>query len=73
MYADDSTLYYAAKTIGELNYLLCAELNEVFDWIKQKLVLSISKTKSVVLGSSYKLSSTPTMSLNLSGETIEQG
>ena len=73
MYADDSTLYYAAKTVSELDNVLSAELNKVFDWIKQnKLVLNISKTKSIVLGSSHKLSSTPKISLNLSREPIEQ-
>ena len=51
MYADDSTLYYAAKTVSELDNVLSAELNMVFDWIKQnKLVLNISKTKSIILG-----------------------
>ena len=73
MYADDSTLYYAAKTVSELDNVLSTELNMVFDWIKRnKMVLNISKTKSIILGSSHKLSSTPKMSLNLSGEPIEQ-
>ena len=30
MYADDSTFYYAAKTISELDNVLSAELNKVF-------------------------------------------
>ena len=73
MYADDSTLYYAAKTVSELDNVLSTELNKVFDWIKQnKFVLNISKTKSIILGLIHKLSSTPKMSLNLSGEPIEQ-
>ena len=41
MYADDSTLYHAAKTVSELANVLSAELSMVFDWIKQnKLVLN---------------------------------
>ena len=73
MYADDSTMYYAAKTVSKLDNVLSAELNMVFDWIKQnKLVLNISTTKSIILGSRHKLSSTPKMSLNSSGEPIEQ-
>ena len=44
-----------------------------FDWIKQnKLVLNISKTKSIILGSSHKLSSMPTLNLYLDGEPIQQ-
>ena len=66
-------MVYAAKTVSELDNVLSAELNKVFDWIKQnKLLLNISKTKSIILGSSHKLSSTPKMSFNLSGEPIEQ-
>ena len=73
MYADDSTLYYAAKTVSELDNVLSAELSMVFDWIKQnELVLNISKTKSIILGSSHKMLSTSKMSLNLSGEPVEQ-
>ena len=55
MYADDSTLYHAAKTVSELDN-----------------VLSAVKSKSIILGSSHKLSSIPKMSLNLSGEPVEQ-
>lgn len=73
MYADDSTLYYAANSSTELDKVLSSELDMVFDWIQQnKLVLNISKTKSIILGSSHKLSSRPTLRLNLSGELIEQ-
>ena len=72
MYADDSTFYYAAKTVSELDNVLSAELNKVFDWIKRNnLVLNISKTKSIILGSRHNLV-IYTMSLNLYGEAIEQ-
>ena len=61
------------QKLSELDNVLSAELNMVFDWIKRnKFVLNISKTKSIILGSSHKLSSTSKMSLNLSGEPIEQ-
>ena len=66
-------MYYAAKTVSELDNVLSAELNKVFDWIKlNNLVLNISKTKSIILGSRHNLSSTPKMRLNLYGEPIEQ-
>lgn len=64
MYEDDSTLYYAANTIGELDIVFSSVLKLVCDWIKQnKLVLNISNTKSIMIRSSHKLSSMPTLSL----------
>ncbi len=51
MYADDSTVYYAATTRHELNQVLSSELNIIYDWIKtNKLALNISKTKGIVFG-----------------------
>ena len=68
IYADDSTLYYAAKNLSELDNFLSAELTKVSDWMTQnKLVLNISKTKSIIMRSRHKLSFTPKMILNLYG------
>ncbi len=51
LYADDTTLYYSASTIGELHSVLSKDMNAVSDWvISNRLVLIILKTKSVVFG-----------------------
>ena len=56
MYADDSTLYYAANTNNELNDVVSQELDIVHEWIlTNKPVLTTSKNKKIVLGSRHRL------------------
>ncbi len=56
LYADDSTLYYAAATCSELNQVLTRELYFIYDWVKpNKLVLNISKTVCMLFGSNHSL------------------
>lgn len=54
MYADDSTIYLAEATISDLNINLDRELK--LDWVNSnKLILNVSKTTSVVIGTKYSL------------------
>lgn len=51
MYADDSTLYMSATTATEMTATLNKELQLVSEWVaRNKLTLSISKSKSIVFG-----------------------
>ena len=55
MYADDSTIYTSATTATEMTVTLNKELQLVSDCVKRnKLVLNISKTKSIVFGTITK-------------------
>ena len=73
MYADDSTLYYAASTCSELNQVLTLELNRIYDWIKaNKLVLNPSKTVAMIFGSTPKLAQEPKLNLIIDGQHIQQ-
>lgn len=73
MYADDSTLYTSARTVEEINSVLNKELQLVFNWVSEnKLVLNISKTKSIVFGSKHSLRSKPQLSLVLNNVVVEQ-
>ena len=71
MYADDSTMYYAANTHNELNQVLSQET--VHDWItSNKLVLNISKTKGIIFGSRHRLSARPKLDLYVDKVPMEQ-
>ena len=73
MFADDSTLYYAAPTCSELNQVLSCEISILFNWIKtNKLILNISKTKSIMFGSKYRLLHYPKINIQIDGQTIQQ-
>jgi hypothetical protein len=56
MYADDSTLYTSANTASEITAAFNTELQSVSEWVARKqLVLNISKTKSIVIGTNHSL------------------
>jgi hypothetical protein len=69
MYADDSTIYASATTTNDVTETLNKELQSVLKWVaSNKLVLNISKTKSIVFGTNHSLSSRP----QLNGVSVEQ-
>lgn len=73
MYADDATIYLAEPTIHELNANLELELKSVVDWINSnRLVLNVSKTTSIVIGTSYSLCSKPKLNLSINDVLIKQ-
>lgn len=73
MYADDSTIYYAALTCSELNQVLSSELNIIHNWIiANKLVLNTSKTVCMMFGSNHKLAQDPKLNLLIDSQPILQ-
>ena len=51
LYADDTVLYYAAKTAAELEMILSLDLNNVAMWMTQnELFLNTKKTEYVIYG-----------------------
>ena len=75
MYADDTSMYKAARSIAEITAALQPDLNMVLEWvIRNKLVMNVLKTKCMVFGSPRKLALLPSNSLNLviGTDSIEQ-
>jgi hypothetical protein len=57
MSADDSTIYASETTANEVTAAINKELQSVLEWVaSNKLVLNISKTKSIVFGTNNSLS-----------------
>ena len=70
MYEDDSTLYTSATTATEMTATLNKELQFVSECVtRNKLVLNISKTKSIVFGT--KLNPKPQLTLLMNNVEIE--
>ena len=73
MYADDSTIYAAAKSTVRLNRILAKELELVVEWVlNNKLVLNAAKTKSLLIGSASKLKENLTLNLVINNIEVEQ-
>ena len=72
MYADDSTLYTSSTTGSEIPETL-KDLQLFSEWVaRNKLVLNISKTKSIVFGSKHSLNPKPQLNLVINHVVIEQ-
>ena len=73
IYADDSTIYASATTTNEDIETLNKVLQSVLEWVaSNKLVLNISKTKSIVFGTNHSLSARPQLNLVMNGVAVEQ-
>ena len=73
MYADDSTIYPSATTDIEVTETLNKQLQSVLEWVaNNKLVLNISKTKSIVFGTNHSFISRPRLNLEMNGVAVEQ-
>ena len=73
MYADDSTIYVVGLNTVEINTILDNELHLVIRWIEaNKLVLNVGKTKSILIGTRYQLSSEPKLNLSINNISVKQ-
>jgi hypothetical protein len=64
MYAKDSTLYTSVTTASEITATLNKELQSVSELVaRNKLVLNISKTKSILFGTNHSLNPKPQLNL----------
>lgn len=73
IYADDTTVYMAEPTTEELERVLNRELQSVVDWItNNKLVLNVSKTKSIEFGTNHCLRKEPRLKLYVNDAAVEQ-
>lgn len=73
IYADDSTVYYAAESCNEINVVLSKELDLIHKWAKcNHLVLNVSKTKALLIGSKQKLAHSAELKLKLAGKSLQQ-
>ena len=68
-----SKVTWWSPTCSELNQVLSGEISILFNWIKtNKLILNISKTKSIMFGSKYRLLHNPEMNIQIDGQIIPQ-
>jgi len=75
MYADDTSLYKAAKSVSAIVAALQPDLIELSNWVSaNRLVMNVLKTKCMLFGTARKLALLPDKSLNLviGSEKVEQ-
>ena len=56
LYADDTALFYAGKSVVDIGEKLTADMSKVAVWMEEsRLTLNASKTKAMLFGSHFKL------------------
>ena len=77
MYADDTSISFAAKSVNDLNMTLNRELDSVRKWLQgNKLSLNVLKTQAMVIGSRPNLKKISTKlveppSFSIGGSDVE--
>ena len=73
VYADDSTLYMSATKATEMTGTLNKELQFASEWVRRnKLVLNISTSQSIVFRTNNSLNPKPQLNLVINNVEIEQ-
>ena len=63
----------STTTANEFTETLNKELQSVLEWVaSNKLLVNISKTKSIAFGTNHSLSSRPQINLIMNGVAVEQ-
>ena len=72
LYADDTAMFYASKSIDDINKVLNTNMHGVDNWLLQhRLTLNVSKTKAMLFGSAQKLANAGPLSVNIRGQQLE--
>ena len=72
MYADDSAILVADKSVSTIEILLQKELEVVSEWlVDNKLSLHLGKTESILFGSKIRLKSQSNLQILCKGTNIE--
>ena len=73
IYADDTTVWAAGQSAASVHEVLQKEMDSVSNWVDENMLkLNVTKTKSVLIGSSYMLQSKPKIQLIVENAVIEQ-
>lgn len=73
LYADDTVIFFSAKTIDELEMCLNLDLNCISAWLQDNdLFINLKKTEYVVFGTNNRLRKLDSVSILLNGESIER-
>ena len=73
MYVEDTVLYFTSLCSSEINKVVRNDLNRVAQWIEcNKLILNLSKTKTMPFGSWQNLAKSPNFLIQLYGKILEK-
>jgi hypothetical protein len=72
LYADDTAVFYAGKSVAEISEKLSSDMSDIATWMEgSRLTLNATKTKAMLFGSHYKLSKTAPLDVYIRDAPIE--
>ena len=72
LYADDTLLYFASKSVATIEYNLTLDLGNVVCWLHCNfLSLSVNKTKVMLIGTHQRLSQVSDLTVQAEGHNLE--
>lgn len=73
LYADDTAIFYAAKSMEEVESVLVSEMNKIEQWLQcNKLTLNASKSKYMLFGTTARINSTQDLHIQVKGTDIKR-
>lgn len=73
LYADDTVLYFASKSISEIESKINSDLSRVCCWMRaNQLTLNVTKSKFMLIGSNARLNKVNSITISSDGNLLEE-
>ena len=73
MYADDTVLFCTGRQASTIEATLNRELNQIESWLRENnLFINVTKTESMIFGTSQRLANIDSFSININGSPIKR-
>ena len=73
MYADDTVIFCTGRQASTIEATLNRELNQIESWLRENnLFINVTKTESMIFGTSQRLANIDSFSININGSPIKR-
>ena len=72
LYADDALIYFASKSVDEIQAHLTADLRRINNWLQANyLILNLDKTKAMLVGTHQKIASAGALEIAITHKCLK--
>ena len=72
LYADDALIYFASKSVDDIQAHLTADLRRIINWLQANyLILNLDKTKAMLVGTHQKIASAGALEIDIMHKRLE--
>ena len=71
LYADDALIYFASKSVDDIQAHWTAELRRINNWLQASyLILNLDKTKTLLVGTHQKIASAGALEIDITHKRL---